>query len=90
MQIFCTIYFVLSYIQTVPQVAKLYKTKSSNDYSLWKQALQLIAVISWTLYIFTSQQSIIVYVGTVVDLALLILVDFLIVKYYKFNKTTTA
>jgi len=48
--------------------------------------LQLIALISWSIYIFTSQQSIIVYIGTVIDLVLLFLIDFLILKYYKFVK----
>lgn len=86
MTIFCIIYYVLSYIQIVPQIVKLIKTKSSNDYSLGMITLQLIALISWTLYIFTSQQSIVVYIGTIIDLVLLLLIDFLILKYYKFNK----
>ena len=85
MAIFCTIYYVLSYIETIPQIVKLLKTKSSNDYSLGMISLQLIALISWSLYIFTSKQSIVVYIGTIVDLVLLLLVDFLILKYYKFK-----
>lgn len=86
MTIFCTIYYVLSYIETVPQIIKLIKTKSSSDYSLGMISLQLIALISWSIYIFTSMQSIIVYIGTIIDLILLLLIDFLILKYYKFNK----
>ena len=86
MAIFCTIYYVLSYIETIPQIIKLIKTKSSNDYSLGMISLQLIALISWTLYIFTSKQSIVVYIGTIIDLVLLLLIDYLIIKYYKFNK----
>ena len=85
MTIFCSIYYVLSYIQTVPQLVKLIKTKSSNDYSLGMIGLHLIALISWSLYIFTSKQSIIVYVGTIIDLLLLFIIDFLILKYYKFK-----
>ena len=86
MVIFCTIYYVLSYVQTVPQILKLIKTKSSNDYSLGMILCQFIGITSWSIYIFTSKQSIIVYIGTIIDLLLLILVDFLILKYYKFNK----
>ena len=85
MAIFCTIYYVLSYIYTIPQILKLIKTKSSNDYSLGMITLQLIALISWSLYIFTSIQSIVVYIGTIIDLLLLLFVDFLILKYYKFK-----
>ena len=86
MAIFCTIYYVLSYIETIPQIVKLLKTKSSNDYSLGMISLQLIALISWSLYIFTSKQNIVVYIGTIIDLLLLLFLDFLIVKYYMFNK----
>lgn len=86
MTIFCTVYYVLNYIKTIPQIIKLIQTKSSNDYSLSMILLQLISMISWTLYIFTSEQSIIVYIGTVVDLLLLITTDFLIWKYYH-NRT---
>ena len=87
MTIFCTIYYILSYIQTIPQIIKLLRTKSSNDYSLGMVFIQLIAVISWSLFIFTSDQNIIVYIGTVLDLLLLMFVDFLILKYYK-HKTS--
>ena len=83
MAIFCTIYYVCSYIQTVPQVIKLIKTKSSNDYSLWQVALGFVGLVCWSVYIFTSRQAIIVYVGTVIDLLLLILVDVLILLFYK-------
>lgn len=86
MAIFCTIYYVLSYIETIPQIVKLLKTKSSNDYSLGMISLQLIALICWSLYIFTSKQNIVVYIGTIIDLVLLLFVDFLIIRYYKFNK----
>ena len=86
MEIFCTIYYILSYVETIPQIIKLLKTKSSNDYSLGMITLQLIALICWSLYIFTSKQSVIVYIGTIIDLVLLLFVDFLIVKYYKFKK----
>ena len=86
MAIFCTIYYICSYIETVPQIFKLIKTKSSNDYSLGMITLQLIALICWSLYIFTSIQSVIVYIGTIIDLVLLLFVDYLIIKYYKFKK----
>ena len=86
MTIFCTIYYILSYIQIIPQIIKLLKTKSSNDYSLIMLLIQLIALISWSLYIFTSIQNTLVYIGTVIDLLLLLVVDFLIIKYYNFKK----
>lgn len=82
MTIFCTIYYILSYIETIPQIIKLIKTKSSHDYSIVWIIIQFLALLSWSLYIFTSIQDIIVYIGTVIDLILLIFVDVLIFKYY--------
>ncbi len=87
MSIFCTIYYIFSYVEIIPQIVKLIKTKSSNDYSLGMVMLQFIALTSWTLYIFTSNQNIIVYIGTIIDMLLLIFIDLLIIKYYKFKKT---
>ena len=86
MVVFCTIYYICSYIQIVPQIIKLIKTKSSNDYSLGMLLLQFVGLTCWSLYIFTSVQSIVVYIGTIIDMILLILVDGLILKYYKFKK----
>lgn len=83
MTIFCTIYYILSYVETVPQIIKLLKTKSSNDYSLGFILIQFIALVSWSLYIFTSNQNLIVYIGTIIDLLLLIFIDVLIIKYYR-------
>jgi len=85
MEIFCTIYYICSYIQTVPQVIKLIKTKSSNDYSLWQVFLGLFGLICWSIYIFTTQQSVIVYVGTVIDLLLVLLVDGLVLGFFDFK-----
>ncbi|MBQ7327942.1 MAG: PQ-loop repeat-containing protein [Clostridia bacterium] len=87
MEVFCTIYYICSYIQTIPQVFKLLKTKSSNDYSLWQVAVGFFGLLCWSLYIYTSKQATIVYVGTSVDLALTIFVDVLILMFYKFDKT---
>lgn len=86
MTVFCTIYYIMNYIHSIPQIIKLIKTKSSNDYSLWTISIHLIAIISWTLYVFTSKQNIVVYIGTVVDLIILLVVDFLILRYYDFKK----
>lgn len=86
MVIFCTIYYICSYIQTVPQVVKLIKTRSSNDYSLWQVFLGMLGFICWSIYIFTSSQATIVYIGTVIDLLLEFLVVGLIIAFFDFKK----
>ena len=86
MALFCTVYYICSYIQTIPQVIKLIKTKSSNDYSLWQVLLGMVGIVCWSIYVFTSNQSVIVYIGTIVDLILEFLVVGLILKFFKFKK----
>ena len=44
MAIFCTIYYILAYAQSIPQIIKLLKTKSSNDYSLGMVTMQFISI----------------------------------------------
>lgn len=82
---YCTIYYILAYIYSIPQIIKLLKRKSSNDYRLLMVLIQYIALCFWFLYIFTSKQSIIVYIGTVIDFMCLSFIDILILKYYKFE-----
>lgn len=86
MIIFCTIYYVCSYVQTIPQIVKLLRTKSSSDYSLMWMAIQFVGIVCWSIYIWTSLQTIVVYVGTAIDLALLIFVDCLILRYFDYSK----
>lgn len=84
MEIFCIIYYILSYISGVPAIVKLIKTKSSNDYSLSTAWLTIVGVTSWTIYIFSSKQSVLVYIGMAID-EILILVQYGLVLRY-FNK----
>lgn len=90
MAIFCTIYYICSYIQTIPQVVKLLKTKSSNDYSLWQVFLGMFGLICWSVYIFTSKQAMIVYIGTIIDLVLEFLVVGLILVFFNFKNHKTV
>ena len=83
MQIFCILHYICTYIQGIPQIYKLIKTKSSNDYSLWQVSLSLFAMICWSLYVFSSSFELVLYLGTVLDLALMIFTDVLIFRYYK-------
>ena len=73
----------------MPQVIKLIKTMSSNDYSLWQVFLGMSGLICWSIYIFTSSQAMIVYIGTVIDLLLEFFVVGLILAFFDFKKKTS-
>ncbi len=83
MQIFCIMYYTLSYLQIVPQIFKLTKTKSSNDYSLGQVIIALLAMLSWGVYVFLTPQPTLVRIGTAIDVSLIIITDIFIFMYYK-------
>lgn len=88
MQVFCILHYVFTYIQGIPQIYKLIKTRSSNDYSLWQVSISLLAMICWTIYVFTEnvEFELFLYIGTILDLSLMIFIDTLILIFYKFKQ----
>ena len=85
MFIFLIIHYICTYIQIFPQVFKLIKTKSSNDYSLCQLTLAYIGVLCWTIYAYTSNQSILLIIGTSVETLLITIINIIIIIYYKFK-----
>lgn len=49
--------------------------------------LGMIGLICWSIYIFTSSQALIVYIGTIIDLALEFLIVGLIIAFFYFKKS---
>lgn len=85
MEIFCIIYYICSYISGIPAIVKLIKTKKSNDYSIIEAALTIIGTTAWTIYIFSTEQSILVYIGTIIDEIMILIWNGLVIKYFKFK-----
>lgn len=85
MEIFCIIYYVCSYISGIPAIVKLLRTKKSNDYSAIEATLAIIGTTAWTIYIFSTEQSILVYIGTLIDEIIILIWNGLILKYFDFE-----
>lgn len=83
MELFCIVYYICSYIAGIPAIVKLIKTKKSNDYSLAEAIITIVGTTSWTIYIFSTIQSIWVYAGTLLDQVMVLVWDGLIIKYFK-------
>ena len=81
--VFCIIYYICSYVQTIPQIIRLVRRKSSADYSLLQILIQFIGVSCWTVFIFLGLNDLIVYIGTAIDWILMVLIHILILKYHK-------
>lgn len=86
MEIFCMVYYICSYISGIPAIIKLLKTKKSNDYSLIEVILTIVGTTCWTIYIFSTKQSLLVYIGTILDEILAVVWDGLVIKYFKIEK----
>lgn len=82
MQIFYIIYCIIVYIEYFPRIIKLIRTKSSNDYSLSSTVLSLLGMACWVLYIFSTEQDLVLYLGSFVDVILNVVFAVLVFKYH--------
>lgn len=85
-KLFYIAYCIIVYVEYFPRLIKLIKTKSSNDYSLGSIFLSLIGMFCWVIYLFTTNQDLILYIGAIVDIFLNILFAVLVFKYHN-NKS---
>ena len=83
LDILCLIYYVTAAVQLIPCMYRVWKRKSSEDYSLVTEILIIIGAYAWTGYIFLSEQTVLVYLGSVFDLIMATASFVLIVKYHK-------
>lgn len=83
METFLIIYYVCAYAQTIPQIIKLIRTKSSNDFSLFFLTLQFIANTSWLIYVFVMKMELVFMIGSSIEYFLTCLNAFLVIHYYK-------
>ncbi len=79
----CLIYYVTSGIMEVPSIVRVVRRKSSIDYSLVGVWLNMIATASWSVYIYTSSQTTLVYIGTFTDLVTAIIYTIVMIRYHK-------
>ena len=82
-KLFYVAYCIIVYLEYFPRLIKLIKTKSSNDYSLGSITLSLTGMFCWIIYLFTTEQDLILYIGAVIDIVLNIVFAILVFKYHK-------
>lgn len=79
----CFIYYVSSAVMEMPSIIRVLRRKSSSDYSIAGILLNLTATVSWSIYIYMSVQTPIVYIGTATDLATALLYTIVMFRYHK-------
>ena len=82
-KIFYIAYCIIVYLEYFPRLIKLIKTKSSNDYSLGSITLSLVGMFCWVIYLFTTKQDLILYIGAAIDIVLNVLFAILVFIYHK-------
>lgn len=85
-QIFYIIYCIIVYVEYFPRIIKLIRTKSSSDYSKGSTILSLVGMCCWTIYLFTTDQDLILYIGAFIDIILNIIFFVLVFRYYDKKK----
>lgn len=81
--IFYFVYCFISYIEGIPQLYKLIKTKSSSDFSILSIALGIVSCTCWLIYAIFTMNSIFTIILTIVDCAIWYIQAILIVRYRK-------
>jgi uncharacterized protein with PQ loop repeat len=84
-EIFCTIFYVCSYISTIPYIVKVWRTKSSNDYSLLGILIATIGNVSWCIYIVLTHASLLVLIETFADFILALILNVSVLFFYKWG-----
>lgn len=82
-KVFYIAYCIIVYLEYFPRLIKLIKTKSSNDYSLGSITLSLVGMFCWVIYLFTTKQDLILYIGAAIDIVLNVLFAILVFVYHK-------
>lgn len=85
--VLCLIYYITASIEMIPSLYRMWKRKSSTDYSLVSAWIQMTGTIAWTIYIYLSKQSMVVYVGTAFDMIMAVLYLYFIVRYHNREET---
>lgn len=86
LDLLCLIYYVTASIETIPSMWRIWKRKSSQDYSIPAACISVIGNISWTAYIYLSNQTVVVYIGTAFDALMAFIYVFLVFKYHNPEK----
>lgn len=81
----CIIYYVIATVQTIPMIARILRTKSSSDYSLVGILLSFISTTAWTTYIYLSEHTLLVYLGTAWDALVALVYYVAVIRYHENN-----
>ena len=82
-EVLCFVYYLTASIQTIPCIWRIWKRKSSSDYSLVSEVFSIVGNTAWTVYIFMTDQSVMVYIGTIFDAVVLIVYEFMVFRFHK-------
>lgn len=82
-EVLCLVYYITSAIESVPSIVRVIMRRSSSDYSLASTYLSFIGTISWSAYIYLTEQTELVYIGTAFDMILSLVYTYVITKYHK-------
>ena len=78
----CIVYYVIATVGALPTIARIIKRKSSTDISKVSVCMDALSTTCWTIYIFLTHQTLLVYVGTVWDFIVVAVYITVVLKYH--------
>lgn len=80
---FCLVYYVCSSIELIPAIVRMFIRKSSHDYSRFSAALGFTSCVAWSLYIYLTEQTVLVYIGTALDIVWVTIYTIAVFAFWK-------
>lgn len=81
-EILCYICYVISWYAIIPSTIRIFKRKSSSDYSLQSVCMEIAYNIIWLLYVIFNP-TVELVICAIIDVILILIKSYAIVKYHK-------
>lgn len=78
----CFVTYATGYIEYIPAFYRVLKRKSSSDYSMATLLLESIGTTAWAIYVFLSEQTFIVRIGSLGNELLIVLFTLAVWRYH--------
>lgn len=79
----CLVYYICSSMELIPAIARMIRRKSSHDYSIISAVMSMVGTSCWSIYIACTEQTLVVYIGTLTDLILVMVYFVVILLFWK-------
>lgn len=81
-ELLCYVCYVISWYAIVPAIVRIFRRKSSSDYSLQSAAMEIAYNVIWLVYVLYNPTFELVFCA-VVDVIIISVYAYAVIRYYK-------